>query len=437
LDTLLAEIPLWQYSFGEYFFTSEYLVALVFAFLVWGLVGMITELMDEMGLDTALINREVLSAAVRDQGPPRQRLMAAVFGLGAMLMFLTALSRIDLRAFFANQGIVQANLSSLAGGGGGTLSYFIFGLALLSQAHYITLNTRWFLQRVPVSRKIASRWILYSLGFLFLIVLVASILPTNYSLGLLSVLGYLLDIFIVILSLIVWTFFAVFSFLIGLLYALLGLGGPVPNSNVMPPQTFVAPPSTPVEPGSPFPWLDLLKSLAFWIVFLAVVGYSLAQYLRQHEEVLAGLQKIPGWKIISAFWHWITGLFGGLSRRAASAIKAGRARLRQQGNSPGFSGFRRLTGFQRLSSRQKVFFYYHALLRRGDETGLRRKESQTPKEYAVTLERSLPTVESEINALTDAFSEARYSHHAVETDDVGHVKAYWEHIRRVFRGRRG
>ena len=140
----------------------------------------------------------------------RQRLMAVVFGCGAVLMFLTALSRIDLRAFFANQGIQQAKLSSLAGGGGGTLLYFLFGLALLSQAHYITLNTRWFLQGVPVSRKIASRWALYSLGFLFLVVLVASMLPTNYSLGLLSVLGYLLDILLVLLSLIVWIVFAVF-----------------------------------------------------------------------------------------------------------------------------------------------------------------------------------------------------------------------------------
>ena len=200
---------------------------------------------------------------------------------------------------------------------------------------------------------------------------------------------------------------------------------------------FQQPPERPVEPGSPFPWLGLLKSLAFWIVFLGVIGYSIAQYLRQHEEVLAGLQKIPGWKIVSAFWRWITGLFGGLNRRVASVIEAGKARLRPQGDSPGFSGVHRLTGLRRLSPRQKVFFYYHALLRRGEETGLQRKESQTPEEYAVALERSLPTIESEINSLTDAFSEARYSRHPVESDDVGHVKAYWERIRRVFRGRRG
>jgi len=67
-------------------------------------------------------------------------------------------------------------------------------MTLLSQARYITLNTRWYLQKVPVSRSIAGNWALYSVSFLVLIVLVVSVLPTNYSLGLLSVLGYLLDI---------------------------------------------------------------------------------------------------------------------------------------------------------------------------------------------------------------------------------------------------
>ena len=81
--SLLREIPLWARSFGENFFTVEYLIATIFAFLIWLFVGMIADLLDEMGLDAALIHREVLSAAVREQGPPRQRLMAFVFGLGA------------------------------------------------------------------------------------------------------------------------------------------------------------------------------------------------------------------------------------------------------------------------------------------------------------------------------------------------------------------
>ena len=83
-------------------------------------------------------------------------------------------------------------------------------------------------------------------------------------------------------------------------------------------------------------------------------------------------------------------------------------------------------GLSRLSARQKVFFYYHALLRRGHETGLSRIHSQTPEEYAIILEKSLPTVEKEIGSLTDAFSEARYSKHTIQDDNVRNVKNYWE-----------
>ena len=118
-------------------------------------------------------------------------------------------------------------------------------------------------------------------------------------------------------------------------------------------------------------------------------------------------------------------------------IESGKARLRPQGNIAGLGILSRFRGIRHLTPRQKVYFYYHALLRRGNETGLPRSQAQTPDEYALTLEHSLPTVEEEIESLTDAFNEARYSRHPVEDQDVSTVKSYWEHIRQVFRGRRG
>ncbi len=438
LEALLAEIPLWQQSFGETFFEPAYLIAVIFAILVWIFVGIITELLDEMGLDAGLIVREVMSSYVQDQGSPRQRLMATVFAIGGGLMFLTAAGRVDARALFANEtGVFRTGLSPLEGGGAGTLLYFLFGLALLSQAQYITLNTRWFLQGIPVNRSIAANWAIYSISFLFLIVLVVSVLPTNYSLGLLSVLGYLIDIIFGVVILIASIFLGLIGFLLSLPFLLFGLGSPV-NMPAIVTLTPEAPPPPPtLTESTPLPWLDLLKSLLFWGVFLVVIGYSVAQYLRQHEEILASLRKIPGWKLLTVFWNWITGIFGGLNRRVSNAIQAGRARFSPEGDTVNIKGFGRFTRLRNLSPRQKIFFYYHSLLRRGDETGLPRQELQTPEEYAATLERSLPTIHQEIASLTDAFNEARYSRHAVETKDADTVKTYWEQIRQVFRGRRG
>jgi hypothetical protein len=436
-DTLIAEIPQWQKSFAETFFNAEYIVSVIFIVLVWIIVGAITEQLDGLGLDSALVNREVMSSLVQDQAPPRQRLMATVFAIGGALMFLTAAGRVDTRALFANEGNVLRQLSPLEGGGAGTLLYFLFGFVLLSQAQFITLNTRWFLQGVPVSRSIAVNWAIYAICFLGLLVFIVSVLPTNYSLGLLSVIGYLIDLILGILIFLMSVILTIVGFLISLPFMLFGLETPVDTPSFAAPPPIETPNPVAIAEGTPFPWLDLIKSMFFWGIFLIIIGYSIVQYLRQHEEILIALRKIPGWKLLSFFWDWISGIFKGLNRGITNVIQTGRSRLRSQQSGGQIMGFRRLKSLRRLSTRQKVFFYYHALLRRGNETGLSRIKSQTPEEYATALEKSLPTVEEEIGLLTDAFSEARYSQHAVQDDDVRHIKNYWEQIRRVFRGKRG
>jgi hypothetical protein len=436
VGNLLLEIPRWRTSFFEVFFAADFLFASVFAIMIWLIAGFLTELLDEMGLDSALISREVISSNLQEKTPPKQRLMAAVFAIGGVLMFITAAARVDTRALFANDPEIFRELSSLEAGGVGTLLYFLFGFMLLSQAQFITLNTRWFLQGVPVSRFMTQKWAQYSFIFLFLIVLIVSVLPTNYSLGLLSVLGYLFDILMGIVLLVFGVILAIVSFLFSLPFILLGMDEPVniPEFVVTP---IATPPPEMIPDSMPFPWLDLLKSFLFWSVFLIVIGYSIAQYLRQHEEILEGLKKLPGSKFISMFWHWLQRLFLGINKKMTGIVKAGRTRLTPRSTPGRIRRFRRLTGFGRLSSRQKIFFYYGALLKRGDETGLPRKDSQSPEEYAEELERSLITVEDEITLLTDVFSEARYSNHAIEEDSVNQVKKYWERIRSVFRGRRG
>jgi len=438
LNTLLSEVPRWQQSFVREFFSDEYLGALFFAILVWIFVGMFAELLDALGLDAALIARDSISSSSASETSPRHRLMAMIFAIGGGLMFLAALSRVDLRILFANEtGVVNANLSPLEGGGAGTLLYFLFGFALLSQAQYISLNTRWFLQSVPVGHSVAKNWAIYSITFLILLVLIVSLLPTNYSMGFISVLSYLLDIIITILILIAGFILLIIGFLFSLPFMLLGLDNPVRIPEMVPSAMLEPPPAETLANSGPFPWLDLLKSILFWGVFLLVVGYSISHYLRQHEEILQALRKIPGWKILAAFWNWISAMFGGLNRGVSSMIEKGKARFRPEAVSTNLRGMARFTRLRNLTPRQKVRFYYHALLRRGKETNLPRQGSETPEEYAVNLKRSLPTVENEITAMTQAFNEARYSRHIIETEESNTVKSFWEKIRKVFQGRRG
>ena len=64
-----------------------------------------------------------------------------------------------------------------------------------------------------------------------------------------------------------------------------------------------------------------------------------------------------------------------------------------------------------------------------------RKPSQTPSEYAVNLEKALPAVEADIDSITQAFIEARYSRREVDSKDAGLVKEMWGRIRHALQSK--
>jgi len=96
-------------------------------------------------------------------------------------------------------------------------------------------------------------------------------------------------------------------------------------------------------------------------------------------------------------------------------------------------GLRRFAGLRRLSPRQKILFFYLALVRRGREKGFRRQAWQTPYEYGETLREALPEVNEDLSAMTDTFVEARYSHHLISDERVGFMKRWWLRVRRALR----
>jgi hypothetical protein len=71
------------------------------------------------------------------------------------------------------------------------------------------------------------------------------------------------------------------------------------------------------------------------------------------------------------------------------------------------------------------------MIRRGAEQGLTRTPSQTPSEYAVQLERSLPSAAEYIDSITEVFIQARYSRREVDARQADVVKAIWNRIRRA------
>jgi hypothetical protein len=143
------------------------------------------------------------------------------------------------------------------------------------------------------------------------------------------------------------------------------------------------------------------------------------------------LMHLPGMSLVARLsrarlvW-WIESANRGF---AGSATRARRPTTARSASTP-----RRWINPRKLSPRQQVQFYYLAMLRRGGEHGHARQPTQTPYEYARTLESQIPEIDQDVEGITDEFVKARYSRHDIPPEHVGLVRRYWERIKRALRG---
>ena len=430
LDSLRADLALFRRGDLAELLTGELVAALMFAFVFWILVGRFVEVLDQIRLEQVLASQQspVQSEAV----PAHQRLVSLTFSVGIGLVILTALARVNYKAIVSNvEGIPSLEFSRFSGGEAGALLYFIFGLALLSLSRLMTLQTHWNQLRIPVSSEnLYRQWGLYSLFFLLILGVLVSLLPAGDSLGFFSVLGTLLEFLIAVLLFLGQLILTLLMLLISLPFVL--FGGRTPN--VMP----SAPPPMPVFPAaSPAPPLinpelwALIRSIFLWGSLIVILVFAFIQFVRQHGGIRAAVRsaRITNWLILA--WQWLYRSAEKAGGSVSRAIAEGWQNLvsRLEGKRvlprPGWINPRS------LDPRRQVYFFYLSMIRRGAEQGLTRKPSQSPVEYAAQMEKALPDAVEDIESITEAFVEARYSRQEVDSEKANTVKATWGRIRRA------
>jgi hypothetical protein len=410
--------------------TGELVVSLMFAFMFWILVGRFLEVLDHIRLDQVLASQE--NPIQSESVPAHQRLVSLTFSIGIGLVILTALARVNYNTIVSNvEGVPAVSFNRFSGGEAGALLYFIFGLALLSLSRLMTLQTHWNQLRIPVSSKnLYRQWGMYSLFFLLILGVIVSLLPAGDSLGFFSVLGTLLDFLIAVLLFLGQLILTLLMLLVSLPFLL--FGGRTPN--VMPsapPPLPVFPPAAPAPPLiNPELWA-LIRSIFLWGSLVLILVFAFIQFVRQHGGLRAALRnsRVTNWLILA--WQW---LYRGANRTREDLTRAivdgwqslvshleGKRMLPR----PGWINPRA------LDPRRQVYFFYLAMIRRGAEQGLARKPSQSPVEYAAQMEKALPAAVEDIESITQAFVEARYSRQEVDSQKANAVKATWGRIRRA------
>lgn len=427
IDSLRSDLLLFTRGNLIELITPEYVFSLLLALLFWYLTGQFLDLLDESGLnqELALQEEQVPGGLI----PVHQRLVSLIFSLGIGLVIVAALTRVTIHAAASTDRFPGVEVSRVSGGEAGALLYFVFGLALLSLSRLMSLQIHWNQLRIPVtSPNLARQWGIYSIAFLLILAAIVSLLPAGDSLGFFAVLRMLLGFLMAVL---VFLGQIIISLLFLLLSIPMRLFGRItlPISTV-PPRL----PTVPLEPVSSaaggIPWA-LIKSILLWGALVVIVVFSLIQFVRQHEGLLAALRKsrMVNWLITA--WQWLSNAAvktgGSLSHGIAAGWQSLVARLERR-RLLSRAGWINLRG---LDPRRRIYFFYLAMLRRGAEKGLIRKPSQTPSEYALILEKELPSALEDIDSVTGAFIEARYSRRDVNASAANAVRAAWGRIRQA------
>ncbi len=409
---IMADIRAWPHSPLSILLDSETVVAFLLAFLAWLASIQTTQDLEQIGEPPERTLHYVF---------PQERLANRFFTGGVVLLIVAGIARIGIAA------ALDLSHPSVPGMVLNVLVYFLLGLTMLGQTHLTRLYRLWEAQEIQVAESLTSRWTRYSLILIGLAVLIAFLLPTSYTFGLLEmaatliyVLGYIATIVAVFLS-----------FLFGLLLIPLSwLSGeePARENALQIPQLYPNPP--PPAPGSVAPsWWEVLRSLVFWIAALGMVIYVIRSYLHDHPELLTALTAFKPIRLLrdflAALWRRLTGL-----AEAASERLPRRLRRRTHPESP--KSFR-LFRLGALSPRERILYYYLSILRRADRVGLPRRRTQTPNEYNVTLGPHLEQAEQEMTQLTQAFVEARYSRHAFDREQDKQVRTRWQQVKSALR----
>ncbi len=427
ITQLVRDIPHWAENFVVYFLTPEYIFAIIVLVVVWAFSLWYVHDLEELEDDQVLIEAGTMEGFHSNRALIRTSMAQRIFMVGLLLTIVTAGMGTDIRELLRGAQPVHRT------GAINIIVYFALGLLLLSQVQFSILRANWAWERIQIDARMAQRWIIAGLISLAIIAAVAFILPTHYSVGLLGTAGYVIDMIFWVLVSIVGLLFAPILYL---LHLLMGLFATTPGTTA--PLVLPTPPPPPpdIVESTPPSWAKLLQSIFFWSIFLAIIFFAFYQYFKQNKELIGKLKRFKGFVLISKAWQWLVERFQGFNRNLTSAVKSGLKRLREtlRGRAGAEAGFE-FVNPRRMNPRWQVMFFYQALIKRSQDAGLPREPSQTPYEYARTLNDQIPEASEPVDSMTESFMEARYTRHEIDIGQVGLVRRWWEQVRLLLRSR--
>ncbi|MGN6363096.1 MAG: DUF4129 domain-containing protein [Thermomicrobiales bacterium] len=345
--------------------------------------------------------------------PPLDRLAARFVGGGALLLLLVGIDYVVSARTDRPTGTLTAIATLDA------IAYVALGVAVLGQARYTGLRGRWRREGATIASRLASRWTRDAGLLLAIAAVVALILPVGYTVGLLDLARYALGLLVALVSLLGYLLVLPIAFLFK---NVSGSSTQMPFQPLTPP-----PPPTATAPGGGPDWGEILKSLIFWGLVLAMVVALLRTYLRSQPALRQFLAALAPAALLRRLWAALRGRLRGAADTVTERVPRPARRDRSAR-----SVLARLPRFIRpgsLPPREQVRYYFRSTVHRATRRGLPRRAGQTPQEYAATLTPHVPHATGDLAGLTDAFTEAQYSQHDIGPQQATVARGQWERLK--------
>jgi hypothetical protein len=429
----------------EFFLHSGFFTTALVVLLAWSFAGWMNHLFDQLDIsyyEWAFYTMPIADQKLQSDSQPivtsrqslqNQYLQGWLLG-GMALVIMAALSTYEIGQLatvpspldITRLGLRPAMLIAL-------LLYFLCGFWLLGQARLLRLNARWLIDGVSKEASLERDWRRNSLIVVGLIALAAAFIPIG-SFPAIS------QILMAGVNAILWLAGAIFSlinfFIVSILsmFARSGEQQPPPELEPFAPPPPLAPPPASQPPSDT---LTYFFSSAFWTFLIVMSVAALLFVFRERgirlewDRIQVGATSFRDWLRLA--WLRLTRrlLLAGAAIRAALTPDEPGAEPPPQAAEPG----RRFVRLGGLTPRQQVRYFYLSLVQRAAEVGIKRQDSETPLEYLDDLQRTWPEASDDLEELTDAFLEARYSARPVEPEDARSIKARWKRARATLRQR--
>jgi hypothetical protein len=410
LVNLWNNFHLWPVQFPFNILTIQYLLTILPVLVSWWIGNLFAADLSLLGTEDAAILDDRLKTT-----PVHIMILRRFLSLGIFIVLLASIFLLNISPMSESFTFKPASV---------VVAYFVLGIILLSLTRYITLETSWWQARLHIPIQIPRRWFAYSALILSIIVFLVSWMPTKFRIGLFDTLNAVL----IFLSQLVLVLYGLILLILSLPARL--LSSILPDSQISVPA--VAPPTENLlTPGIINNNWDLVKSIFLWGSLIILVILALRQYISFHRDLAEELRRFRPLRWFLALWERFKASVRKVNKSIGLFIQNSLDRLRSAGPVSARLEEWDFINPRRLPARQKVIFYYLAMIRRAREAGIPRREEQTPYEYAHLLNSSLQTEKDWVDAMTESFIEARYSRHTIQEKTARRAETVWESIRQV------